>query len=257
MKNLVFDIGNTHLVVGFYDGMNLLDSWRISSDQNKTEDEYFGIIRTLILFKNKEIPKIDTICISSVVPELTRIISHLATKYFHKEAIVVTAYLELGLSFPMEDPGFIGSDLIVNAYAAKEKYKQNCIVCDFGTATTVQLIGADGFFYGTSIIPGVMTAASSLFSKASKLSGIQLTEPKKLLGTNTTDALVSGIVYGNAFLIDEFIRRIRKEYQHLNPIKAIATGGIAGLIEKSSNEIEIIDKNLLLDGLNEISHNIQ
>ncbi|MCK4956933.1 MAG: type III pantothenate kinase, partial [Candidatus Cloacimonetes bacterium] len=190
--------------------------------------------------------------VASVVPDLLRVFGHLAKKYFDLEAILVNAYVELGLSFPMSDPGFIGADLIVNAFAAKEKYQTNCIVCDFGTATTIQLVGEDGHFYGTVIAPGVITSAANLFSSASMLSNIQLTSPNKILGINTKDALLSGIVTGNTLMVDGIIKRIRTEYKDLGEIKAIATGGMSEMICENSTEIDIIDKTLTLEGLNYI-----
>ena len=150
----------------------------------------------------------------------------------------------------MENPDFIGADLIVDAFIAKEKYKTNCIICDFGTATTIQLVGADGYFYGTVIAPGIKTSADSLFLKTAQLSKIELQTPKSILGTNTKDSLLSGIIYGSIFMIDGIIRQIKKEFNNLENIKVIATGGLAHLVSEDSEEIEIIDENLTLDGLN-------
>ena len=196
------------------------------------------------------LPQVKKVAISSVVPELTRIFSHLINKYLKCDVEIVNAYSELGLEFPIEDPGFVGSDLVVNAFSAITKYKTNCIICDFGTATTIQLVGRDGRFFGTIIAPGVITSAKNLFDSTALLSNIQLKKPEHLLGTNTTDALLSGIITGNSFMLDGFIKALKKEYQHLRSIKTIATGGIAELICSNSKEIDIIDKNLTLDGLN-------
>ena len=255
MNVIVFDIGNTHTVIGYYSTDVLVNSWRIKTDKTKTEDEYFVILHNLVLAQNICIKNIDKLLLSSVVPPLTRVFCHLSEKYFKKEAIVVTAYTNLGIKFPMEDPGFVGSDLVVNAFSAIKKYKTNCIICDLGTASTVQLIGKDGYFYGTTIIPGVMTAASSLFNIASQLSNIQLYQPENILGLNTKDALNSGIVKGHKLMIEGIVKEIKKEYENLKDIMVIATGGIAGLIFEQSQEIDQIDKTLLLDGLHLISKN--
>ncbi|MEA1972058.1 MAG: type III pantothenate kinase [Candidatus Cloacimonadota bacterium] len=248
MNIIVFDIGNTHIVIGYYNRDKLVDSWRIRTDKTKTEDEYFVILRNLLSTNNINLPKFDKFAVSSVVPTLTRVFIHLSEKYFQKEAFVVTAYTNLGIKFPIEDPGFVGSDLVVNAYSAIKKYKTNCIICDLGTATTIQLIGADGYFYGTSILPGMMTSASSLFDIASQLSNIQLYNPKKILGLNTQDALNSGIVKGHKIMVEGIVKQLKNEYSRLE-IKVIATGGIASLVFDQSSEIDIIDKTLLLDGL--------
>ena len=247
---MVIDIGNTHIVMGFYSNTEFLYSWRLNTDKAKTEDEYFAIIKQLTDERKLLLPQVKKVAISSVVPELTRIFSHLINKYLKCDVEIVNAYSELGLEFPIEDPGFVGSDLVVNAFSAITKYKTNCIICDFGTATTIQLVGKDGRFFGTIIAPGVITSAKNLFDSTALLSNIQLKKPEHLLGTNTTDALLSGIITGNSFMLDGFIKALKKEYQHLRSIKTIATGGIAELICNDSKEIDIIDKNLTLDGLN-------
>jgi len=248
--NMVIDIGNTHIVMGFYSNTGFLYSWRLNTDKAKTEDEYFAIIKQLTDERKLLLPQVKKVAISSVVPELTRIFSHLINKYLKCDVEIVNAYSELGLEFSIEDPGFVGSDLVVNAFSAITKYKTNCIICDFGTATTIQLVGKDGRFFGTIMAPGVITSAKNLFDSTALLSNIQLKKPEHLLGTNTTDALLSGIITGNSFMLDGFIKALKKEYQYLESIKTIATGGIAELICNNSKEIDIIDKNLTLDGLN-------
>ena len=247
---MVVDIGNTHIVMGFYSNTEFLYSWRLNTDKAKTEDEYYSIIKQLADDRKLILSQINNTAISSVVPEITRIFSHLIKKYLNCDVKIVNAYSELGLKFPMRDPGFIGSDLIVNSFSAISKYKTNCIICDFGTATTIQLIGMDGYFFGTIIAPGVITSAKNLFDSTALLSNVQLKKPEHLLGTNTTDALLSGIITGNSLMLDAFIKALKKEYKHLGLIKTIATGGIAELICIDSKEIDIIDKNLTLDGLN-------
>ena len=253
MNKLAIDIGNTHIVLGVFFNSDMRYSWRIGTDKRKTEDEYFGILRGLFSAAGIQENSIDCSALSSVVPDLTRVFLHLLQKYFtNTKLIVVNAYSKLGLTFPMDDPGFVGADLVVNAFAAKEKYKANCIICDFGSATTIQLIGKDGYFYGTAICPGVLTSSKNLFETASQLSNIQLNTPENILGITTQDALKSGIINGNAFMIDKFILGIRSSYKKLGDIKAIATGGISGLICESSEEIDVVDKNLTLEGLNMI-----
>ena len=248
--NMVVDIGNTNIVIGFYSNTEYQYSWRINTDQAKTEDEYFIIIKQLANEQNLILSQIEKVAISSVVPKITRTFSQLITKYLKCDIEIVNANYELELKFPMEDPSFIGSDLIVNAFSAITKYKTNCIICDFGTATTIQLVGGDGFFFGTIIAPGVITSAKNLFDSTALLANVQLEKPEHLLGINTTDALLSGIVTGNSLMLDGFIKAIKNEYKHLGSFKTIATGGIAELICKDSKEIDIIDVNLTLDGLN-------
>ena len=248
--NMVIDIGNTHIVMGFYSNTECLYTWRLNTDKAKTEDEYFSIIKQLADDRKLILSQINKSTISSVVPEITRIFSHLIKKYLKCDFEIINAYSELGLKFSMEDPGFIGSDLVVNAFSAITKYKTNCIICDFGTATTIQLVGKNGHFFGTIIAPGVITSAKNLFDSTALLSNVQLQKPEHLLGMNTTDALLSGIITGNSLMLEGFIKALKKEYKNLGIIKTIATGGIAELICNDSKEIDIIDKNLTLDGLN-------
>ncbi|OQY37900.1 MAG: hypothetical protein B6226_04465 [Candidatus Cloacimonetes bacterium 4572_65] len=250
MKNriIVIDIGNTNLVIGIYDNDRLISSWRIHTDKNRTEDEYFVVVSSLLFSIKEEIENIAIVVISSVVPQLNKIMQRMVDKHFDCNIEIVNANTELGLKFLTPDHGFIGADLIVSAYASLKKYGTNTIVCDLGTATTVQLTGADGTFYGASIIPGVISSSTSLFEKAALIADIKLTKPTSILGTNTKDALLSGIINGHAFILDGFIRRIKSEY-NLKDYKIIATGGIADLICSCSEEVEVVDQSLILDGL--------
>lgn len=243
------DIGNSHIVAGVYIEHKLIHCWRINTVKTRTADEYFVTFNSL--FNEHDIDRKDIMCIaiSSVVPRLNTEFNRMFDRYFNCQIIFVNAYLELGLTYPIEDPGFIGADLVVNAFAAKEKYSKNTIVIDLGTATTIQLVDKNGHFYGTVIAPGVMTAASGLIDKASQLANIELIKPEKILGTNTRDALLSGIVTSNSLMIDQFIRKIKTNYVDLDDILVVATGGIAHLICSDSQEVDIIDSQLTLDGL--------
>jgi type III pantothenate kinase len=184
------------------------------------------------------------------VPELTRIWHHLCQKYFSAQVFTINGYTPLGLSYDVADPGFIGADLIVNAFAAWQKYQSACIIIDLGTATTIQLITSTGRFLGTIIAPGIRTAATQLFEKAALLSEIELTPPPRLLGTNTSDAMLSGIVTGHAMMIEGFISKLNSAYPEHHPLKVIATGGIADLITPMVDSIDVMDKALTLNGLN-------
>jgi len=241
---LVIDIGNTNVVCGIYHDLVLVNTWRMASLKIRTSDEYYVLIKNLTADF-----EIDYIAVSSVVPAIGKTIEHMIQKYFKAPYLFVDGNTELGLKYLVQDPSFIGSDLIVNAYSAWKKYQTNCIVCDFGTATTIQLVGVDGCFHGTIIMPGMLTGADSLFEKAALLSNIQFESPTVLLGTNTRDALLSGIIKGHAYSIDGFIKELKTDFNHLENIRIIATGGISNLIAEHSEHIEIIDKTLTLDGL--------
>lgn len=251
-NNFVLDIGNSHIVAAVFQNNKLLRSWRFSTDKTKTKDEYFVVLKSLFTQVKLQLKEVQKVAISSVVPSVTGVFETLFNEIGINKVTSVSAYTSLGLSFPMPDPGFVGADLVVNAFAAKEKYGTNCIICDFGTATTVQLVGQDGKFYGTAIMPGVMISASRLFSKAALLTSIDLKAPVTLLGTNTKDSLLSGIIRGNAFMLDGFVRKIKQQHSDLKPIKVIATGGVSKLICSESEEIDQIDETLTLEGLNRI-----
>ena len=250
---LVMDIGNTNVVCGLYMGINLLGTWRFCSDKNKTADEYFVLLNTLfgtLLKTSKPINEsVDFISISSVVPLISNSIEMMINKYFRKPYVFVKSDLDLGLNFIVDDPRSVGADLIVNAYVCLLKHKTNCIIIDFGTATTIQLIGADGVFYGVAILPGLITSANSLFDKAALLSQRMLENPSCLIGKNTHESLMSGIIKGHCFAIEGFIKRIRAEYKNLKDIKTIATGGLSHFIIEQTDLIDEMDKNLTLEGL--------
>jgi type III pantothenate kinase len=248
--NLVFDIGNTHIVGGIYRQNECLTTWRWSADKTKTEDEYFYLMATQLHSLQIDRDMVSKIALSSVVPNLTSTFRHFFRKYFSCSHLILSAYSDLGLQFPMPDPGFIGSDLVVNAFSAIEKYKSNCIICDLGTATTIQLVEKNGYFHGTVIAPGILTSAAFLFEKASQLASVELLAPAFVLGKNTVDAVRSGIVQGHVFMIDGFVKAIQHDFNSLMPITTIATGGMAAMIQQTSQTISIVDKNLTIDGLN-------
>jgi len=256
MKNriIVIDIGNTNLVIGVYDNTKMLTSWRVLVDKNRTEDEYFAVISPLLLSIREDRENIAIAVLSSVVPQLSRTIKKMFDNYFNCRFIVVNSALDLNLKYLVPDPSYIGADLLVNAYSSIKKYQTNTIVCDLGTATTIQLTGKDGTFHGYSIIPGAKSSANLLFGKASQLADVNLEKPSSLLGLNTKEALLSGIVQGHAFILDGFIKKIKEEFK-LGDYKVIATGGIAKLICSCSLEVEIIDDTLILDGLYLIGKN--
>ncbi len=246
---IVIDAGNTNTEVGLYCDEGYICSWRISSDTSRTEDELFGTINGLALHRGVLLKDVNACCIASVVPELTRIYSHMFEKYFRSRIIIIDSNSNLGLTFFTEDYSYIGADLLVNAYSARYKYKTNVIVVDFGTATTVQLIDIDGLFHGTTISPGIKISSANLFQKASLLSKIKLEPPSEILGTNTRDSLLSGIVRGHCYMVDSFVRNIKKKYSNLEGIKVVATGGIAHLLKDFLEEVDIVDKTLTIDGL--------
>jgi len=245
---LVIDIGNTNIVCGVYKNEVLIWHSRFKTDRLRTSDEYYAMFKSL-MGDVWHSDFVERIALASVVPEMTRLFQHMFQKYFSAKLFVVNGYSPLGLTFDVSDPGFIGADLIANAYAAFKLYKCNCIIVDLGTATTIQLLSSEGMFLGAVIAPGIRTGSSELFEKAAQLSEIELTCPTKTLGTNTKDAMLSGIVKGHALMIESFINEIKREYSVLNPFKVIATGGISDLISTLIPSLDVLNKTLTLDGL--------
>jgi type III pantothenate kinase len=245
---LVVDIGNTNIVCGVYYNDVLIWHARFKTDRYRTSDEYFALLSAL-KDNTWSVEQIKNIAIASVVPDMTRVWLHVVNKYFSVKANIITGYTNLGLSYAATDPGFIGADLIVNALGAWKKYKSSCIIIDFGTATTLQLITSSGKFMGAIIAPGIRTASTELFDKAALLSEIELTTPASTLGTSTHDALLSGIVKGHALMVESFIQQLIVEHNKYKPLIAIATGGIADLLVPLVPSITHLDKTLTLDGL--------
>jgi type III pantothenate kinase len=244
---LVIDVGNTHTVLGVYEGENLLHHWRVWTDQQKTSDEYGILIRNLYDGSHLSSREVDAIIISSVVPPLTPTIVELCVRYFGITPLVVGPGVKTGISIKMDNPKEVGADRIVNAVAAFAKHKSACIVLDFGTATTFDYISPGGDYMGGVIAPGASISAEALFRQASKLPKVEIAKPPTVIGKNTVAAMQSGLFFGYLSLVEGIIDRIRKEVR-TDPI-VVATGGLAVAIAGESAKIQVIDENLTLEGL--------
>jgi len=244
---LVVDVGNTHTVLGVYEGEKLLHHWRVWTDQQKTSDEYGILIRNLYDGSHLSSREIDAIAVSSVVPPLTPTIVDLCVRYFGITPLVVGPGVKTGISIKMDNPKEVGADRIVNAVAAYAKYGKACIVLDFGTATTFDYISPGGDYMGGVIAPGASISAEALFRQASKLPKVEIAKPPTVIGKNTVAAMQSGLFFGYLSLVEGIIDRIRKEVR-TDPI-VVATGGLAGAIAGESAKIQVIDENLTLEGL--------
>ena len=244
---LVIDVGNTHTVLGVYGGEKLLHHWRVFTDRDKTSDEYGILIRNLYDGSHFSSREIRAIAIASVVPPLTPTIVDLCERYFGISPLVVGPGIKTGISVKMDNPKEVGADRIVNAVAAHAKHKRECIVVDFGTATTFDYVSAQGDYMGGVIAPGAGISAEALFRQASKLPRVEIVKPSTVIGKNTVAAMQSGIYYGYVGLVDGIIDRMRKEMRS-DPM-VIATGGLARAIAVESSKIHEIDENLTLEGL--------
>ena len=248
---LVFDVGNTNMVLGIYDGKQLVMDWRINTDLNKTSDEYGVLIKNL--FEASEIPlsSIENIIISSVVPAVMHSLENFCKKYCKINPLIVGPGIKTGLNIKYYDPKMVGADRIVNAVAAHEMYRRNVIIIDFGTATTYCAVTESGNYLGGCICPGVRISSDALFERAAKLPRVELELPKSIICKNTVASMQAGILYGYIGQVEYIVNKIKSEMIDMgfeNPY-VIATGGLANLIAKSTDVINKVDSSLTLEGL--------
>jgi type III pantothenate kinase len=244
---LAIDIGNTNIVLGLYQGKKLITHWRLLTVAERTADEYGVIISHLIFSKGFRCNQIHSIVASCVVPPMVSVTLELATKFFELEPLMVGPGIKTGMPILYDSPKDVGADRIVNGIAAYEKYRDACIVVDFGTATTVDFISKKGEYIGGAIAPGLLISLEALFQRASKLPRIEIVKPKEVVGKNTVNSIQAGIFFGYVGLVDGIVQRIQKE----NGVQAkvVATGGLAPLVASECSTISEIDEFLTLEGL--------
>ena len=244
---LALDVGNTNIVFGTVKDGKTAFSSRIHTDRNKTEDEYAVILKTLIDINGMNCVNFEGAVISSVVPQLNEVLKRAVVMVCSHEPLIVSPGIKTGLNIRIDNPATLGSDLVVGAVAALAYYPKPLIIIDMGTATTIVAIDKNGIYRGGVIAPGVRVAMDSLTHNAAQLQGISLTTPKKAIGTNTADCLRSGVVLGNAAMIDGMIDRINEELEGEPTI--VATGGLSPKIIPNCKHKIIIDDDLLIKGL--------
>lgn len=244
---LVADIGNTNVVLGIYDGQVLKAHWRLATDAKTTADEY-GILFTNLLASAGFLPRqVSGAIMSSVVPTLTATFETLIEQYFHQRPLIVTSEMDTGLTIRYPNPKEIGSDRLVNAAAAYHKYPRDLIIVDFGTATTFCAVTKEAEYLGGVIAPGLGISAEALFTRAAKLSKVELARPKTVIGTDTGSSIQSGLLFGYAGLVDTLVKRIEHELGRSTSV--IATGGLSTIIASEATSIQIIEPLLTLEGL--------
>ncbi|XOK61421.1 type III pantothenate kinase [Paenibacillus elgii] len=244
---LVVDVGNTNIVLGIYEGKQLLHHWRLSTNRSATSDEYGMTMYNLFQHAGIGLDQVDGVILSSVVPPLMFVLEQLCLNYLKKAPLIVGPGIKTGLNIRYENPKEVGADRIVNAVAAIELYGSPCIVVDFGTATTFDYIDEKSQFIGGAVAPGISISTEALYQRAAKLPRIELVKPKSVVGRNTIASMQAGIIYGFAGQVDGIVERIKQEFR-AEP-KVIATGGLAELIAGESRTIELIDPLLTLQGL--------
>lgn len=245
---LVFDVGNTNMVLGIYEGTELKKHWRINTDKEKTSDEYGILISSLFQYDKIDMDSIKDVIISSVVPNVMHSLENFCIKYCNKKPLIVGPGIKTGLNIKYDNPKQVGADRIVNAVAAIEKYKSPMIIIDFGTATTFCAISEKGEYLGGTIAPGIKISSEALFQRASKLPRVELAKPGTTIGKNTVAAMQSGIIYGYVGLVDKIVSMMKNELGG-DDVKVIATGGLSVLIASETDSIDCVDKFLTLEGL--------
>src|SRR5262252_4010729 len=244
---LAIDLGNTNTVFGVYDANDkLMMHWRLSTQKDRTVDEYGILLRNLFALEKIDANKIRRVIIASVVPPLDPVLHEMVSSYFSVRPVFVT-HENAGIPVLYDNPREVGADRIVNAVAVLKKYGKPAIVVDFGTATTFDAITAAGEYRGGVICPGIVISAEALYEHAAKLPRIEIQKPANVIGTSTVASMQSGLFYGYVALVDGIITRMKKELG--SNTRVIGTGGQAPFISQETKSIEIVDANLTLDGL--------
>ncbi|MBP1582102.1 MAG: type III pantothenate kinase [Oscillospiraceae bacterium] len=244
---LAIDIGNTNIVLGCFHGEEIEFIARIATERNRTAEQYAAEIKSIIQLYDKDPKNIEGSIISSVVPPLTTVLKHAVERITGKTPMIVGPGLKTGLNIKIDNPAQLGADMVVTAVAGIRKYPLPQIIIDMGTATTFSVISGKGEFLGCSIMAGVNLSLNALSGGTAQLPAIDLSNPKKVCGSNTIDSMTSGAVYGNASMVDGMIDRLSEELGE--EMTVIATGGISKLITPHCKHSIILNDDLLLQGL--------
>ena len=244
---VLVDVGNTNTVFGVYRGDELIDSFRLSTDRERTADEYGSLLLPLFGRSGLDPTMAEAVVISSVVPPLHFTLDHLARRYFGKKPLFIEPGVRTGMPIRYDNPAEVGADRVVNAVAARERFGAPVIVVDFGTATTFDVVNAAGEYAGGIIAPGIMISAEALFAHASRLYRVDVRKPAELIGKNTAGAMQAGIYYGYIGLVDGILERLLADMPDTRTV--VATGGQAELIASGSKYIREVDQMLTLAGL--------
>ncbi|RMH07563.1 MAG: type III pantothenate kinase [Nitrospirae bacterium] len=243
---LTIDIGNSHIVWGVFERQILKGSWRLSTDSTKTSDEYGILFLSLLSTLGLDASCIHGTILSSVVPPVTPILEQMVRTFFHHSPLVVTHEFPLGIQVCYANPQEIGTDRLVNAVAAYDRYRTNLTIVDFGTATTFCAVTHEGKYLGGAIAPGLKSSVEALHSQTAKLPIVELVCPKQVIGTDTTSSMQAGLIFGYTGLVDELVTRIQRE---VGKGMVLATGGLASVIAPISRTIQEVRPFLTLEGL--------
>lgn len=244
---LVIDVGNTNIVLGVFQGEELLDHWRISTERLRTTDEYGVLIRNLFYLNGVNADAIDAIIISSVVPPIMPTLERMCQRYFGLVPLVIGPGVKTGMDIKYDNPREVGADRIVNAVGAYHKYGGPVIIIDFGTATTFCAVDKKGNYLGGAICPGIGISTEALVQRTAKLPRIEIKRTPRVICRNTVESMQAGVFYGFVGQVDGLISRIREELGA--KAKVVATGGLAVVIAPATKSIDVVEPLLTLEGL--------
>ncbi|MDO4617860.1 MAG: type III pantothenate kinase [Lachnospiraceae bacterium] len=244
---IAIDVGNTNITVGCIEKKGIVFVERLSSNRHRTEMEYAISFKSILDLHRVSPEQIEGGIIASVAPELTDVLRGALQKFSIERILVVGPGVKTGMNILIDNPGQLGSDLLVDAVAAAAEYPLPAIIVDMGTATTLCVVNEKKQYIGGVVLPGVRCALDSLVSTTSLLPQISLEAPKTVIGKNTIDAMKSGVIFGNAAAIDNMVLRIERELGR--KCHVVATGGLAPAVIPYCDHDIAIDKDLLLKGL--------
>ena len=244
---LVVDAGNTNVVFAVHDGAAWRGIWRIATEPQRTSDEYAVWLLTLLGHSGLKPAEIDRAVIGTVVPAALYHLRRLCRDWFGTEPLVARSSLDWGFQIKVDNPAEVGADRLLNSLAAHHAYTGPLVVIDFGTATTFDVVNADGAYMGGVIAPGINLSLEALHKAAARLPRIGIGRPQAVIGRSTVPAMQSGIYWGYVGLIEGLVARIQAEWDA--PLNVVATGGLAPLLAEGTMVIKVIDPDLTLDGL--------
>lgn len=245
---LVIDVGNTNITLGVFKEEELLGTFRMTTKQPRTSDEYGITLKELVERQGILSTDISAVIIASVVPDVMHSLGSAIIKYFGIRPVVVSAGIKTGIRIVTENPRQVGSDRIVDAVAAYTLHGGPVIVLDFGTATTYDLVGIDGTFEAGVTAPGIRTSAQALWGQAAMLPAIEIKKPDSILAKETITSMQAGLVYGQIGQTEYIVNKIKKESGYRDA-KVVATGGLGKIIAAETDVIDIYDSQLTLKGL--------